>query len=103
MKFQVTSKSDAVPPALREYAERRVSAIENYGQEFEKTEIVLDIERHETVCEIVLHPRRGEIFVATDRSSEGRAAVDGAAAKLERQYLKLKQKHTDAKRRPSAD
>jgi ribosome hibernation promoting factor len=103
MKFHVTSKNDAVPPALREYAERRVAEIEHFGQEFEKTEIVLDIERHETVCEIVLHPRRGEVFVATDRASEGRAAVDGAATKLERQYLKLKQKNSDAKRRPSAD
>jgi ribosomal subunit interface protein len=99
MKFQVTSKHEDVSTALREYAERRVAEIEHFGTEFEKTEIVIDIERHETICEIVLYPRRGEPFVATDRATQGRAAVDQAATKIEKQYLKLKQKKTD-KRRP---
>lgn len=99
MKLQVTSKHDGVSSALREYAERRVAEIEHFGTEFEKSEIVIDIERHETICEIVLYPRRGEPFVATDRADQGRAAVDQAATKIEKQFLKLKQKKTD-KRRP---
>lgn len=102
MKFHVTSKNDAVPAALREYAERKVAGLEHFGQEFEKSEVVLDIERHETICEIVLHPRRGSAFVATERAADGRSAVDGAAAKIERQVLKDKERQ-EAKRRHGAD
>ncbi|MCH2101809.1 MAG: HPF/RaiA family ribosome-associated protein, partial [Planctomycetes bacterium] len=87
---------------LRGYAERKVADIEHFGQDFEKSEVVLDIERHETICEIVLHPRRGPAYVATERAPDGRSAVDGAAAKIERQVLKDKQR-SEAKRRQGAD
>ena len=100
MKIQVTSKHESVSPALREYAERRISELEHFGTEFEKSEIVIDIERHETICEIVLYPRCGESFVASVRSDQGKVAVDLATAKVERQFLKLKDKNSDAKRRP---
>jgi len=102
MRLNVTLKNDAVPAALRDYAERKVSDLEHFGQDLEKGEVVLNIERHETICEIVLHPSRGNTFVATERATDGRSAVDGAAAKVERQMLKDKERH-EAKRRHGAD
>ena len=75
MKLNVTLKNDAVPQALRDYAERKVTDLEHFGQDFEKSEVILDVERHETICEIVLYPRRGQSFVATERATDGRSAV----------------------------
>jgi len=99
MKIHTIVKDTSISAALREYAERKVLAIEHLGEEFEKSEIVLQVERHETICEVVLHPRRGTAFVATERAEDGRAAVDGASAKIERQVVKLKKKLSDQKRR----
>lgn len=99
MQIHVNVKDDSIPAALREYAERKIASLEHFGQELEKCEIVLDIERHETLCEVVLFPQRGQQFVATERADDGRGAVDGAAAKVERQLLKDKERHDGAKRR----
>lgn len=99
MNILVTVKSDDVPAALRDYADRKVNDIEHFGQSFLKGEVVLDVQRHETFCEIVLHPRRGPNFVATVKADDGRTAVDRAVDKIERQVLKDKEKHEDVKRR----
>jgi ribosomal subunit interface protein len=101
MQVNVTLKNDAVPAALRDYAERKLASVEHFGQEFEKSEIVLDIQRHETLCEIVLYPRRGQPFVAKEQGADGRSAVDGAAAKIQRQVLKDKERHEDSRRQGS--
>ena len=98
MQYQVVSRNPKLPEALREYAKSRVSGIENYGQEFEEIEIILDLEHGQTLCEIILHPFRGDSFVARDRAHNSRTAVDSAAGKLERQVLKFKDKKSSSRR-----
>ena len=98
MQYQVVSRNPKLPEALREYAKSRISGIENYGQKFEEIEIILDLEHGQTLCEIILHPSRGDSFVARDRAHDSRTAVDSAAGKLERQVLKFKDKKTSSRR-----
>ncbi len=103
MKIHVITKNDEIHDLLRTYAVNRIEEIEHFGQEFEKAEIILDQQRHLTRCEVVLHPRRGPAFVAHQECEDGRAAVDGAASKLERQILKAKDKHSPQARRRQAN
>ncbi len=103
MKIEVTSKTDSLSPALREYAETRLANVERLGEEFRLSEVVFSSEREELICEVILHRHRGEPFVAQERSREGRMAVDGVAAKLEKQFLRFKEKRTQKNRRPKGD
>lgn len=103
MKIEVTSKTGILSPALREYAETRLANVERLGEEFHKSEVVFTSEREELVCEVILHRHRGEPFVAVERAREGRAAVDGVAAKLEKQFLRFKEKRTQKGRRPRGE
>jgi ribosomal subunit interface protein len=103
MKIEVTSKTDSLSPALREYAETKLAAVERLGEEFRASEVVFSSERDELVCEVILHRHRGEPFIAQDRAREGRLAVDGVAAKIEKQFLRFKEKRTQMHRRPKND
>ena len=102
MNIEITARTNQIPQALRRYAEERLATVERFGEEFEKSEIILSSEHDETVCEVILHRHRGEPFVALERSRQGRAAVDGAATKLERQFLRFKEKHSHKGRRQRA-
>ncbi|RMH02046.1 MAG: ribosome-associated translation inhibitor RaiA [Planctomycetota bacterium] len=100
MNIEITSRIQDLSPALREYAVQRLSGVERLGEEFHKSEVIFSAEREELVCEVILHRHRGEPFVAQERAREGRAAVDGVAAKLEKQFRRFKKKRTQLHHRP---
>ncbi|MBO45549.1 MAG: ribosomal subunit interface protein [Planctomycetes bacterium] len=103
MHIEVTSRCDSIPTALREYAQDRLAGVERLGEEFEKSEIIFQKEHDELICEVILHRHRGEPFVATGKAREGRSAVDGAASKLEKQFIRFKEKHSHKGRRHRAE
>ena len=94
MNVEITSRGDGIPSALREYAKTRLAGMERLGEEFERGQVILSTEREEMICEVILHRHRGDPFVAQERAREGRACVDGAAAKLEKQFVRFKEKHS---------
>ncbi|MHC4824658.1 MAG: ribosome hibernation-promoting factor, HPF/YfiA family [Planctomycetota bacterium] len=102
MNIEVTFRHVSLPQALREYAGKQLEKLERYGEEFEKGEIVFVQEAGEIACEAILHRRKGEPLVAHDRAPEGRSVVDSVVAKLERQFLKYKEKHSAKTRRHRA-
>ncbi len=99
MQIEVTSRSSSIPSAMRAFAETRLAVVERFGEEFTKGEVILSHEHDEFICELILHRHRGEPFIATDTCREGRAAIDGAASKLERQFLRFKETHSHKGRR----
>jgi ribosomal subunit interface protein len=100
MRIEITCRHDSFPPPLLEYAEKQLNHIERLGEEFEKGEVVFDHEGGDTTCDVIIHRKRGEPFVASDKATDGRAAVDSVVGKLERQYLKSKEKQSAKDRRP---
>lgn len=103
MLIEVVFRSDELSPALREYAATRIEGIERYGEEFEKGEVVFDVTHAVVHCEAILRRRRGEPFVAKDSATDARAALDGAIDKLQKQFLKFKEKHSAKARRHKAN
>ncbi len=102
MNIEVTFRTDSLPQALREYAGTQLGKLERFGEEFEKGEFVFTHEAGEIACEAILHRRKGEPLVAHDRAPEGRSVVDSVVTKIERQFLKAKEKHSAKSRRPRA-
>ncbi len=103
MNIEITNRSEEIPDALRAYALERLSGVERLGEEFVKGEIILSLEKEELLCDVILHRHRGEPFLATGQSREGRTAVDDAAAKLEKQFVRFKEKHSTKARRRQAN
>ena len=99
MQIEVTSRSPSIPALMRSLAETRLAGVERFGEDFEKGEVILSYEHEEFICELILHRHRGEPIVATETCREGRAAIDGAASKLERQFLRFKETHSHKGRR----
>ena len=94
MKIQVVCRHEDIPPVVPGYVREKMEGVERFGEEFERLEVILDLENGETLCEAILHRHRGEPLVAHDRSRDPRAAVDGAEARLERQVVRNKEKHS---------
>ena len=92
MKIQVVCRHEDIPPVVPGYVREKMEGVERFGEEFERLEVILDLENGETLCEAILHRHRGEPLVAHDRSRDSRAAVDGAEARLERQVVRNKEK-----------
>ena len=102
MNIEITSRSPGIPDALREYGESRLSGIERFGEQFEKGEIFLTQEHDDLVCEVVLHRQRGEALTARAEAKDGKAAVDTATERLERQFVRFKEMHSHKGRRQRA-
>ena len=102
MNIEITSRCESIPPAMKSYAKAKFAGVERLGGEFKKSEIILSQEKDELVCEVILHRHHGDPFVAHSKSREGRQAVDGAATKLEKQFLRFKEKHSHKGRRHRA-
>lgn len=95
MNVEVTSRHAELSDALRDYASERIQGIERFGAEVQKVLIVFEQAHGSTVCEIIVHLRRGEPLVAKDAAAEARAAVDSTVGKIERQFLRDKEKRDD--------
>ncbi len=100
MRIETTCRHESFPQALLEYAQKQLNHIERLGEEFEKGEVVFDHDGGDVTCDVIIHRKRGESFVASDKASDGRTAVDGVVGKIERQFLKSKEKQSAKDRRP---
>ncbi len=98
MNIEVTSRHKDIPDALRSYASERIANIERFGEEFHRSEIVFDHHPNAVDCEVILHRVKGDPFIASDSATDGRSALDSVAVKLERQFLKFKEKKIDKTR-----
>jgi ribosomal subunit interface protein len=100
MNIEITCRHDSFPKALLDYVQKQLTHLERFGEEFEKGEVVFDHDGADITCDVVVQRRRGEPIVAHDRASDGRSAVDSVVGKLERQFLKSKEKQSAKDRRP---
>ena len=95
MSIEVTMRhSDVRIESLKEYAEKRMSVLKGRFPRVTKASVVIaiDARRHMYVAEVVAH-RDGEVVVgAKEFSPSGRSVVDAAAARAERQLLRLRVK-----------
>lgn len=92
MQVQVTFRSDEIPAALRGYAETRLQVVEEYGEEFERSDVIVDVEHGQTVVEVILHRHRGEMVIGRAQDKESRIALDSAADKVLTQIVKAHKK-----------
>lgn len=104
MEITVTGRTIAITPALRDYAQEKVTAaLKVMDIDPLNADVVLLAERNPSnaspcVCEITAHTK-GQTIRVEEREDDMYAAIDIAAAKASRQLRKYKTKVVDRKLR----
>ena len=95
MAIEVTMRhSDVKIESLKEYAEARMEKLQERFPKVTSINIVIDVDvkKHMYMAEVVAN-RLGETAVgAKEFSPSGRSVIDAAAARAERQLLKMRVK-----------
>ena len=95
MSIEVTLRhSDVRIEALKEYAEKRMQQLKAKFPKVTKVAIVVDVDakKHMYMAEVVAN-RLGETAVgAKEFSASGKSVIDAAAARAERQLLRMRVK-----------
>lgn len=95
MSIEVTMRhSDVRIESMKEYAEKRMQQLSEKFPKVTKVQIVIDIDvkKHMYMAEVVAN-RLGEVAVgAKEFSDNAKSVIDGAAARAERQLLKMRVK-----------
>ena len=95
MAIEVTMRhSDVRIEALKEYAEARMARLQEKFPKVTSINIVIDVDakKHMYMAEVVAN-RLGETAVGAKEFSEsGKSVIDAAAARAERQLLKMRVK-----------
>ena len=95
MSIEVTMRHSEVKiEALKEYAEKRMGILKERFPKVTKVSVVIDVDvkKHMYMAEVVA-TRLGETAVgAKEFSPSGKSVIDAAAAKAERQLLKMRVK-----------
>ena len=95
MSIEVTMRhSDVKIESLKKYAETRMAKLKEKFPKVTKVAIVIDVDvkKHMYMAEVVAN-RLGEVAVgAKEFSDSGKGVIDAAAARAERQLLRMRVK-----------
>ena len=95
MSIEITMRhSDVRIEALKDYAEQRMEQLKAKFPKVTKVALVIDVDikKHMYMAEVVAN-RLGEVAVgAKEFSASGKSVIDAAAARAERQLLRMRVK-----------
>jgi putative sigma-54 modulation protein len=94
MQINITAKGVAVPPGLKEMAERKLSKLQRLLRRIDTVDITCSRERQWRVVEIVLKAN-GLMVRGEDRAIDIRSAIESLVDKLERRVKKSRSKLVD--------
>ncbi len=89
MNITTTARHYDLAPALRDYAETKVTNLKKYFEHIVTARLIFSLEKYRHKVEIALHVN-GRDFVITEESDDMYASVDRAVDRLERQLRKHK-------------
>ncbi len=94
MNVTTTARHYDLAPALRDYAEDKVSGMKKYFDQVMHAHIIFSLEKYRHKVEITVHANKHD-FVSTEESDDMYVSVDRACDKLEKQLRRYKDKIRD--------
>lgn len=91
MNISTTARHYDLAPALKDYAEGKVTHLKRYFDHIVNANLIFSLEKYRHKVEITLHVN-GRDFVSVEESDDMYAAVDRSVDKLERQLRRHKDK-----------
>jgi putative sigma-54 modulation protein len=107
MRLQVKGKNVEVSPALREYAESKLSKLAKQLADQTQVEVELSEEKNPSIA--ASHVAEGTIYTkgptirCKEASRDMKASIDQLAEKLERQVKRYREKRVQEPRRRAAE
>jgi putative sigma-54 modulation protein len=98
MKTTVTGRHVEITPSLRAHVEERLDHLARYSGRPTEASVVLTVEKYRHQAEVTLN-MDGVLIQARDETSEMYASIDQAAAKIERQIKKYKERQQGRRQR----
>ena len=91
MQLSVTARNLEITPALRAYAEEKLSRLTRYLENIVALHVVLSVNKHRQTAEVTLRVRDLTIR-AEEEGDDLYSSIDLVAEKLERQILRYKER-----------
>jgi len=98
MRLDITGRHIEITPALREFAEAKLSKLERLLDGPVEVHVVLEIEKHRHTAEVQVKSRTA-FFSGRHETGDLYASINEVSDKLERQALKHKEKIQNRKHR----
>lgn len=98
MKLQITTRHYELPADLKTQAEERLTKLGRFFDQMNEVGLVLSTEKHRNHAEITLRAG-GQDWAARAEAVDMRTAIDDAAARMEIQLKKHKERLTEKKGR----
>lgn len=93
MRVEITGRHIDITPAIRDFTEEKLEKLARWIDEIVETHVVLSVEKHRHIAEIVIHGRH-HTFTGTDETGDMYASIGNAVDKIEKQARRQKDKWT---------
>ncbi|HRK31463.1 MAG TPA: ribosome-associated translation inhibitor RaiA [Tepidisphaeraceae bacterium] len=103
MTVLVSSRHMDITPALKTFAEQKVSKLTRYYDRIQEIEVVLDSAKDHVNVEIIVNAEHKAMFIARTDGPDAYANIDGCIDKLERQLTDHKEKVRNRKHPDDVD
>jgi putative sigma-54 modulation protein len=101
MRIEYTGRHIEVTPDLRQYTEEHLQKLGRILRDSCDLHLILSAVKHRRIAEITLN-WRDHTLVGIEETTDPRCSINGALDKLERQTVRLLQRHWTKKRKPGA-
>jgi putative sigma-54 modulation protein len=91
MQLSVTARNLEITPALRSYAEEKLTRLTKYLEQIVTVHVVLSVNKHRQTAEVTMRVRDLTIR-AEEESDDLYSSIDLVVEKLERQILRYKER-----------
>jgi putative sigma-54 modulation protein len=100
MEITTRSKNFTASPAIKSYAEEKLSKLEKYSRKLIEAHVMFSLERYRHIAEVVLRLNGGDITGRAE-SNDMYSSIDTVVDKLERMLKKRKDKVASRRQRSS--
>jgi len=100
MQISITGRHMEMTDSLREHALQRLEKVASEFPRLQDAHIILDIERHRQIAELVIHAPNHVVVDAHEETSDMYASIDGAVDKASKQLRKIRDRMVAHKQEP---
>ncbi len=97
MQTSITGRHMELTDSLRDHALSRLEKLNSEFPRLQHAQIVLDVEKHRQLAEVVIQAPNHVVVDAKDETSDMYASIDGAIDKAEKQLRRIRDKMVDHK------
>ncbi|HET6374063.1 MAG TPA: ribosome-associated translation inhibitor RaiA [Candidatus Polarisedimenticolia bacterium] len=97
MKLDITGRNIEVTPAIREFAEEKLTKLERWIDDIMEAHLILSVEKHRHSAEILVKGRH-HTFTGTEETEDMYVSIGNSVDKIEHQARRAKEKVTDRRK-----